>query len=1101
MRNPATSASVEALLAHRDWLRALLRQLIADEHAVDDAVQDTWLAALERPPRPSTAPRAWLRGVARNLSLRWRSGRERAPAIGAAAETPPVVPDPATVVEKEAARRRVVHEVLRLAPCYRDVVLLRFFEELPPREIARRLREPVETVRTRLKRALAILRERLDPADVRRAVAPLPLAPAIGVLAMALKWKVGIVIAALAAAGLVLVTELRRGVPPVPPEDTGPTATVAEVAAEAPQPAPVAGGALPPREEIEAPPPTPVEVPRLRGIRGSVRDSAGRPIAGATVTALERLRPPVLAAVAVRTDESGAYVLDFGRLDLPAMQRTIECAAAGFGSECREVRAGITQDFVLLPGGTLTGRIFAAADESPCPGTRITLSRYDLAWTDLNQRAPAGSHVTDESGVYRFASLKPGRYRIQVAPLRNPRPNTNHLLLHVRSGEVTHQDFALTTGVAVTGRVVDRATGEPVAGVTVSNWTVPEQKAVTDVEGRFRLVGVDPDETQPLRFTVEGKGYVRSNKNLGGIMLRGEQVGAEMQVGDVFADRLGTVSGRVLNPDGVPFEGARVRLHGGEAAITDGAGCFHLAGLNPCYADYQSLMVDADGYATHRIRLNRGKPGEARENVEVRLTRSGTITGRVTGPEGLPEVEAVVHASDGQQGYASTVTDADGRYELRVLAGKHCLSVVPRGVFANKGSPCLQAQREGVAVSEGASVTADIMLGRGAALAGRVVDQTGAGVEGVLVGASPQYRYLRKEGESYNSNDCRETISGPGGAFRVEGLHPVDGLYDLRADAPGYDPGHADRVSFGQDYVLCIQRLARLRGRVHHLETGEPARNFWIDAEPLEGAKVGFGQFLIPKRRFFAALDGCFDAPIRTGTYLVAAGTQTGSCSQSIIVEVKEGEDPLPVELALVPGAELAGTVFKPDGSPAANARIELVPVVGKGRVGLRTVRTDTQGDFSVKSLASGTYLLRACHPEDTTWGTELLLAIDQGRTTSCRVDLVPCPPLCVTVHGPDDTPVPAARIRVLRPDGTELRPLVSRWEREIQTRGFSPLAFSFTDADGVMDRRVLPPGDYVVEASKDGYRTASATLAVRPGVPAAVSLRLEKRPRGDFSR
>src|SRR5262249_55671586 len=45
----------------------------------------------------------------------------------------------------------------------REVVLLRYFEDLPPRAIARRLGLPVETVKTRQKRALAQLRARLQP--------------------------------------------------------------------------------------------------------------------------------------------------------------------------------------------------------------------------------------------------------------------------------------------------------------------------------------------------------------------------------------------------------------------------------------------------------------------------------------------------------------------------------------------------------------------------------------------------------------------------------------------------------------------------------------------------------------------------------------------------------------------------------------------------------------------------------------------------------------------------------------------------------------------------------------------------------------------------
>jgi len=54
-KTPAPLASPEALLRYDDWVRALLKRMIADEHAAEDATQDLWVAALERPPTHSAA--------------------------------------------------------------------------------------------------------------------------------------------------------------------------------------------------------------------------------------------------------------------------------------------------------------------------------------------------------------------------------------------------------------------------------------------------------------------------------------------------------------------------------------------------------------------------------------------------------------------------------------------------------------------------------------------------------------------------------------------------------------------------------------------------------------------------------------------------------------------------------------------------------------------------------------------------------------------------------------------------------------------------------------------------------------------------------------
>ncbi len=45
------------LLAHADFLRGLVRGLLRDEHAREDVLQETWVAALERPPDAPGAAR------------------------------------------------------------------------------------------------------------------------------------------------------------------------------------------------------------------------------------------------------------------------------------------------------------------------------------------------------------------------------------------------------------------------------------------------------------------------------------------------------------------------------------------------------------------------------------------------------------------------------------------------------------------------------------------------------------------------------------------------------------------------------------------------------------------------------------------------------------------------------------------------------------------------------------------------------------------------------------------------------------------------------------------------------------------------------------
>jgi RNA polymerase sigma-70 factor (ECF subfamily) len=174
MGDPAAIPDPQELLAHGEFLRRLAARLLGDG-AADDVVQETYAAALERPPPDRSRLPAWLARVARNLSLRRRrtearrAAREaRAPARAAAAAT-------ADIAARLEIQRLVVAAVTALPEPYRATVVLRYFDGLGPAEIARRTATSPRTVETRLRRALERLRADLDRRDRAWTLALLPL--------------------------------------------------------------------------------------------------------------------------------------------------------------------------------------------------------------------------------------------------------------------------------------------------------------------------------------------------------------------------------------------------------------------------------------------------------------------------------------------------------------------------------------------------------------------------------------------------------------------------------------------------------------------------------------------------------------------------------------------------------------------------------------------------------------------------------------------------------------------------------------------------------------------------------------------------------------
>jgi RNA polymerase sigma-70 factor (ECF subfamily) len=155
------------LLEHAEFVRSLARSLIRDPAGADDVEQETWLRALENGPRESSNLRGWLATVLTNVvrnrsrSNSRRQARERAAARSEGAHADGAPPS-SLAPEQSDTLRSVVAAVLALDEPYRATLFALYFQGLSAREFADQAALPEATVRSRHRRALATLRERLD---------------------------------------------------------------------------------------------------------------------------------------------------------------------------------------------------------------------------------------------------------------------------------------------------------------------------------------------------------------------------------------------------------------------------------------------------------------------------------------------------------------------------------------------------------------------------------------------------------------------------------------------------------------------------------------------------------------------------------------------------------------------------------------------------------------------------------------------------------------------------------------------------------------------------------------------------------------------------
>ncbi len=155
------TAQLEVLLGEEPRLRALALALIEDPVAADDAVQETLEQGSEGL-RQQGSLRGYLRRTLERRILVYLRSEHRRQRHERHAARPESVPATVDVVAEAEIRQHLMEAVTGLTEPYRSAIWLRYYEDLPPREIAERMSTPVNTVHTNVRRGLEHLRRALD---------------------------------------------------------------------------------------------------------------------------------------------------------------------------------------------------------------------------------------------------------------------------------------------------------------------------------------------------------------------------------------------------------------------------------------------------------------------------------------------------------------------------------------------------------------------------------------------------------------------------------------------------------------------------------------------------------------------------------------------------------------------------------------------------------------------------------------------------------------------------------------------------------------------------------------------------------------------------
>ena len=566
--HPSQSPPLEDLLAQVGWIRALSKSLVRDPDLADEVVQQTLVRASLEGPREAGSMRAWLRAVVRNFaraSLRSRARRKHHEQNAARSEREPSAHD---VLERAAMQRELVQCVMDLDEPYRTTILLRFFEDHSPRQIAARLGVPAATVRTRLARGLALLRARLDRQHgggrANWAVLLLPLrsassAPLAPLLAMNL--KAALAACALCTAGLVLYFVI-----PDLPAPQGPramelgagasTATLAELQdaaqADARRIAPSVGVEQTP--ELFAPAPQQAD-----SLQGSVVDADSQPVAQAKISfaAASGETPQAVAT----SDAAGEFALErptrAGQLRVED-ETWVTLFAGLVGSMADQRRCtivvarnaaleGVVVDDlgVALPGVELEVR--------PTFGLR---ARFADGHLDASE-ALSWTQTSDGSGRFSFTKLPrceglrweaslPGHVPYGAALLDSDRPFKTITLTRTLAGDEV-----------LRGRVLD-AGEQPVVGAAVA---LGLETTISDDRGEFALSksAIDGPRSKGTPIEVRALAPGKLPASYSPPIVDGRPNWPESVTLRLGGPTL-EIAGRILRADDTPVGGARVWL-------------------------------------------------------------------------------------------------------------------------------------------------------------------------------------------------------------------------------------------------------------------------------------------------------------------------------------------------------------------------------------------------------------------------------------------------------------------------------------------------------------------------------------------------------------